>query len=299
MSSVTSRVKEIKQPRGGYIKPSMFSKTVFDDGIVLNESENVHASIIGMVVDYMTRFLMTGNAEDAFRISITGYCRRVAFLSDSTSEKDVKKSGILKEDKELSQEEAKQFIMTNDGDNSGFKLLRRIKGLDDDSIVAACKIATYDVWYRNIMWAMMAKGADDINPNKQTVDNIRTLIQRSLSFWNKVGPISSEGFVFAEKDSKENIIKSGYTSTVDSGDGDYLTEDTMWDFKVSKSGITSQNTLQILMYYIMGQHSDMDVYKSIKKLGFFNPRLNTMYVLDVDTISDDVIKAVETEVICY
>ena len=51
MSSVTSRVKEIKQPRGGYIKPSMFSKTVFDDGIVLNESENVHASIIGMVVD--------------------------------------------------------------------------------------------------------------------------------------------------------------------------------------------------------------------------------------------------------
>ena len=121
MSSVTSRVKEIKQPRGGYIKPSMFSKTVFDDGIVLNESENVHASIIGMVVDYMTRFLMTGNAEDAFRISITGYCRRVAFLSDSISEKDVKKSGILKEDKELSQEEAKQFIiMTNDGDNSGF-----------------------------------------------------------------------------------------------------------------------------------------------------------------------------------
>ena len=72
MSSVTSRVKEIKQPRGGYIKPSMFSKTVFDDGIVLNESENVHASIIGMVVDYMTRFLMTGNAEDAFRISILG-----------------------------------------------------------------------------------------------------------------------------------------------------------------------------------------------------------------------------------
>ena len=149
------------------------------------------------------------------------------------------------------------------------------------------------------MWAMIAKGADDINPDKQTMDNIRTLIQRSLSFWNKVGPISSEGFVFAEKDSKENIIKSGYTSTVDSGDGDYLTEDTMWDFKVSKSGITSQNTLQILMYYIMGQHSDMDVYKSIKKLGFFNPRLNTMYVLDVDTISDDVIKAVETEVICY
>lgn len=300
MSSVSRRSKEVKQPRGGYIKPSMFVKTVFEDGIVLNESENVHATIIGMVVDYMTRFLMTGNVEDAFRISIAGYFLRVDFLSCSLSEKDVKKSGILKKNKKLSQEEAKELIViANDGNNSIFRLLKQVNGLDDDSIIAACKIATYDVWYRNPIEAIMAKGAEDINPDKQTVDNIRTLIRRSLSFWDKVGPILSEGFIFAEKDSKGNLVKSGYTTTVDSGDGDYLTKDTMWDFKVSKSEITNKHTLQILMYYIMGQHSGMDIYKNIKKLGFFNPRLNTMYVLDVDTVSDEVIKTVETEVICY
>lgn len=300
MGSVTSRIKEVKQPRGGYVKPSMFAKTVFNDGIVLNENENVHASIIGMVVDYMTRFLMTGNAEDAFKISITGYCLRVDILSNSLSEKDVKKSGILKNNKTLSQEEAKKLIIiANDRDNSVFELLKQVKGLDDNSIIAACKIATYDVWYRNIMGAMMAKGAEDTNPDKQTINNIKTLIQRSLSFWDKVGPISTEGFVFAEKNSDGNVIKSGYTATVDSGDGDYLTKDTMWDFKVSKSEITNKHTLQILMYYIMGQHSDMDIYKSINKLGFFNPRLNTMYVLNVDDISDEVIKTIETEVICY
>lgn len=51
MSSVTDRVKKVKQPTGGYIKPSQFEMCKFDDGLVLNEAENVHASVIGMVVD--------------------------------------------------------------------------------------------------------------------------------------------------------------------------------------------------------------------------------------------------------
>ena len=43
----------------------------------------------------------------------------------------------------------------------------------------------------------------------------------------------------------------------------------------------------------------MDIYKNISKLGFFNPRLNAMYVLSVDSISNEIIKTVEREVICY
>ena len=46
MSSVTGRIGEIKQPRGGYIKPSQFEEITFNDDIELNE-ENVHASIMG------------------------------------------------------------------------------------------------------------------------------------------------------------------------------------------------------------------------------------------------------------
>ena len=53
MSSVTQRIKEIKQPRGGYIKPSQFKLQKIDDEKILNEQENVHASVIGMAVDYL------------------------------------------------------------------------------------------------------------------------------------------------------------------------------------------------------------------------------------------------------
>ena len=37
MSSVTNRIKQIKQPRGGYIKPSQFQKIVFNDKLTLYE----------------------------------------------------------------------------------------------------------------------------------------------------------------------------------------------------------------------------------------------------------------------
>ena len=78
-------------------------------------------------------------------------------------------------------------------------------------------------------------------------------IHRCLLFLETFGPVIAEDFVFAEENKKGIVVKSGYTPTVDSGDGDYLTSDTMWDFKVSRSKLTSKQTLQLLMYYIMGK----------------------------------------------
>ena len=92
----------------------------------------------------------------------------------------------------------------------------------------------------------MSKKASDINPDKKTIYNIKTLIERCINFWEDYGPIEVDGFTF------EN---GGYTDIVTSGDGDFLTYDTLWDFKVSKQEPKSDHTLQILMYYIMGKHT--------------------------------------------
>ena len=56
------------------------------------------------------------------------------------------------------------------------KLLSGIKGIDNQSIINACKIVTYDVWFRNPMGAIMAKGADETNPDMDTVNNIKILL---------------------------------------------------------------------------------------------------------------------------
>ncbi len=277
-SSVTERIRSIKQPKGGYIKPSEFEIVDMNDGIILNKEENVHGSVIGMAVDYLTRFNMGTDIVEAFKTSLQG-----AMLAEMIG--------------------AKKSVETSK------KLLKGIKGLDDKSIINACKLVTFDVWFRNPTSAMVSKGYKETNPDKATIQNIQTMVKRGIDFFNKYGQIVKEGFTFEpkKKDEKayEKMIKTGkgtyggYTAAVDSGDGDFLTVDTLWDFKVSKSKPTSKHTLQLLMYWIMGQHSGQEIYKKIKKLGIFNPRLNMVYLLDIKNVSDEIIKAVESEVICY
>ena len=259
MSSVTNRIKEIKQPRGGYIKPSSMKIIELNDGKTLNEQENIHSSVVGMSVDYMTRFKMGADINEAFRISLIG-AKGAEILG---------KKGFVKK--------------LND-------ILKNIKGLDDTSIINACKAVTFDVWHRNPKAAELAKGADETKPDKDTIENIKILIERSISFFENYGPITKDGFTFEEK---------GHTNVVDAGDGDFLTKDTLWDFKVSKSEPKSDHTLQLLMYYIMGKHSEQSCFDNIDKMGIFNPRLNKVYLIEVSSIPNETIKTIEKDVICY
>lgn len=260
MSSVTGRIAEIKQPKGGYIKPSQFEIYNRNDSLMLSENENVHASIIGMAVDYLTRFVMGTKVTEAFEIS-----RKCAVIAEQMFQQ---KGAIKKVE----------------------KLLLGVKELDNQSIINACKIVTYDVWFRNPMGAIMAKGANETNPDVDTINNIKIMVERSISFWKEYGPIIKDGFTFDP---------NGYTKVVNSGDGDYLTADVIWDFKVTKSKPTNKHTLQLLMYWIMGQHSGQDLYKNIQKIGIFNPRLNIVYLLDIKSVSKEIIMEVEKNIICY
>lgn len=278
MSSVTSRVKEVKQPRGGYIKPSAFVETKRHDDFVLNENENVHSAIIGMAVDYLTRFMLNGDVRKAFAVSIKGFLTADEY-------------GVPM------------------AEHTGERLISCITGLDDESIRCACKLVAFDVWYRNPNDAVRSKQSDEIEPDAATIENVRILVKRSLSFFEDYGPVVADEFSFCPE--TPNAMKyaemlktgkgmyGGYTSTVSTGDGDFLTADTMWDFKVSKSKPTSKHTLQLLMYWIMGQYSGQSVYEGIINVGIFNPRLNAVYTLDMSTVPDGVIGAVERDVICY
>ena len=259
MYSVTKRIGMVKQPRGGYINKKNLTVIQLDDGITLNEGENIHASLVGLSVDYMTRFMMGTKKEDAFSISLKGAMSLDLFTADK-----------------------KQSAMKN-----AVKLLADIKGLDKKSITNACKLAGYDVCFR--AGIIGYRPVEEINPDTNTIENIMTMINRSLSFWKEYGPITKDGFTF----------EGGYTDTISTGDGDYLTKDTLWDFKVSKDEPKPKYTLQLLVYYIMGMHSVHKEFKSIENLGIYNPRMNKVYTIGIDIIPQSVIDEVSTEVIGY
>ena len=249
--SVTQRIKEVKQPRGGYIKPKDFQPETLGGGMeALNLVENVHANLMGLAVDYMTRFMSGTSAKDAFKISLMGAAR------------------IHEVDKAAA-------------------LLSGIKGLDDTSITNAVKLSGFDTCFRAGVMGYMP--VDDINPDVPTTENVRIMVERSLHFLEVYGPKVLDGFTF----------EGGYSSVVSSGDGDFTTADTLWDFKVSKMPIKKEHTLQLLMYWRMGLRSIYPEFKSVEYLGIYNPRTNTVSRIAVADIPDDVIAQVETEVICY
>lgn len=250
--SVTGRVNSLKQPYGGYLGPKTFDVTYLEGGGIseLNPEENVHPILMGLAVDYLTRFMTGCPAEEAFEISFRGAC-------------------ILKK-KELY-----------------YALLQKVIGLDDQSIVSAIRLSGFDVAFR--AGKQGYRPVEDIYPDDATIANVRTMVERSLRFFEIYGPKVVDGLTF----------EGGYTKDIAVGDGDFLTTDTLWDFKVSKNKPTTKNTLQILVYWRMGLHSVHPEYKKVKYLGIYNPRMNVVYRHPVGTIPKATIKEVDREVIGY
>lgn len=249
--SVTQRLKKVKQPRGGYINPKTMEVIQCGEGIeALHSEENIRANLIGLAVDYLTRFMSGTPVEEAFKISFMGAL-------------------IIGE-----QDKAEE-------------LMKDVKGLDDASIINAVKLVGFDICFR--VGIMGYRPVDEIQPDAMTIDNVRVMVKRSLNFFNIYGPIVLDGFTF----------EGGYTEIVSSGDGDFTTSDTLWNFKVSKDKPKKEYTLQLLMYWIMGLHSIHPEFKNIKFLGIYNPRLNCVYRLNVSQIPSEVIAEVSTEVVGY
>lgn len=250
MVSVTQRIKQIKQPRGGYLSVKAFTVTTLDDAQVLNAEESIAASLVGTAVDCLSRFMDGTSVEEAFEISLLG---------------------------------ARAMRM----ESKAFGLLDDVKGLDDLSITKACQLAGFDSAFR--AGPLAYRPVEGIVPDQATITNIRIMVERSLSFFKVFGPVTADGFT----------MEGAYTATITTGDGDFLTKDTLWDFKVTTSKPNKDHTLQLLIYYLMGRRSIHPEFQTIENLGIFNPRQNTIYQLPISEISDEVIKEVETNVIGY
>lgn len=248
--SVTKRISQVKQPVRGYLPFKSMEEIVLNSAIELvdMENENISPAIVGTAVDYLTRFMLTGNVDEAFKIALYG--------------------------SKLARQEA-----------YGQQLAKNIVGLDTESIKNACKLVGFDSVVRaGLVFYKPIKDA-----NLETTGNIKEMVNRSLKFFSAYGPVIKDGFTF----------EGGYTNTINAGDGDFLTADTLWDFKVSKYPPKKEHTLQLLIYYFMGKNSIHDYFKPIKNIGLFNPRLNTVYLYKVEDLEPSYVIEINQFIIGY
>lgn len=98
----------------------------------------------------------------------------------------------------------------------------------------------------------------------------------------------------------EVCFPGAYTDCICKGDADVLCTDGLWDIKVSKYPPTRDNLLQVLVYHLMGMHSnERSRYEGVEGIGIYNPLLGREYTVDLSSISGEVLDEVRTKVIGY
>lgn len=169
--------------------------------------------------------------------------------------------------------------------NIALELLELINKDDlNSTILAAIKLVCYDEAYRTGNFSGIITDVPD-----SLIDDIRILLDRCAIFFENYGPVVNTQCTF----------EGGYSALISSGDGDFLTNDTLWDMKCSKYNMTTQNSLQLAMYYLMGYNSIHNEFKNIKYLGIFNPILNTVWTVDINSISNKVFYDICHEILGY
>lgn len=171
------------------------------------------------------------------------------------------------------------------------ELLAKLAGYQPSDAIPAegvdtiCKLSGFDSAFRAGFKAY--KPVSEIEPDEQTIADIQTLIARTVEFFEEAGPVLDSGFTFS----------GGYTDSIESGDADYLTKDTIWDLKVRKAQPNKNSTLQVLLYYLLSLHSDQPEFKDITKVGIYNPYLQCAWVVSVLSLDETMLKEVEQKVL--
>lgn len=269
--TVSQCAKHIKQPRGGYIKRTDFDTTKHFDEPIDSSIENISPSLVGLTVDYLTRFMIINDAKAAFDIPLKGV-RSIESVKD----------GLLG-----------SIITTNLGEDYNAEkvyndLIDEIYDcLDNKVIISAAKLSGFDIAYRRSPYDFY--GVDDINPDIETCSHIRQLVDRTLEILKYYGPVIDTGFDF----------KGAYTSNIVNGDADYLTKDTLWDLKVIKGYITKDHIFQLLLYWRLGMKSNKETFEKIKYIGIINPRRGESYRYDLSNIDNELVEFIDNDVIGY
>ena len=167
------------------------------------------------------------------------------------------------------------------------KYLDKNNEYNKEAVILLCNIVYFDIVYRSGQYS--EEDLFTCDPDDTTVFLINLYIQRTLEFFKEVGPVCATGFTFED----------AFTHLFTSGDGDFLTKNTIWDIKALKANPNAQQTLQVACYYVAAKHSKKEIYKNINSFGIFNPRKNTAWILNEEEVNSDVLSIVANQFMGY
>ena len=154
-------------------------------------------------------------------------------------------------------------------------LVQRASGLSDDAIASVCRLSAYDY---NDLWGKPQE------PSAETLSQIREMAERGARFLEKHGPKSANGFVFG----------AGFTDDLAADPWVFTAGGTLWALKTSSSRLNKNDTLHILLHYLVGRHYIPEI-GAVKSIGVYNARLDTAYTMSIAGIPRKTMQSVERD----
>ncbi|KRL84424.1 hypothetical protein [Ligilactobacillus equi] len=155
------------------------------------------------------------------------------------------------------------------------RLLDNIQGLDKLSVELAATLLPFDIYYRSGNF-----NNTNLLINEQTYQNTIQLVNRCE--WFIKACKSKNGYIDTDV-----TFEGAYNDFIVNGDADFMTDRVLIDIKVSKYAPNENHAMQILLYYIMGLHSEnKEKFEKLTHLAIYNPRLHSAWTYPVSKISN-------------
>lgn len=249
MFTSISKAAEIAAAYSKTFETLEWEEIYFHDGFQLNDKECIASGIVGSAVDYLSRMMITGDKNKAFKIPL--WLTNIPFLANSSIGKSVD------------------------------EIFEQITDLDSESIINACYLVCFDEYTRGRdIKCVVRKQVRLLNLRKaypheylSAIGNIRMMVLRCIAYFKQHEPVIDTGF----------CVK--YDSVF--GDGDFLTETELCDIKTGRQKPSLTDKRQVLLYWYVGLHTEGLDFSKIDTLSIFNPRLNMAWKLKVSQLPED------------
>lgn len=289
MLTVTERIKTMTKKSGTYIEtigelpvvslrefegsPKSFTLEELDYEMDLHarDSESVSPSVIGPAVEGLFKMAMGQNASVAFRASFLG-----AILLDNIGELGEKPDEFIV-GRHASQA---QGLMDQLGATLGKgKPYEAKHGID---------LCTYDVVYRTGNPAYY-------RPYSRLTLETEENVYRMVDYAKEVFKDLHEGDTVKEV----AFDKESFGRYIAKGDGDFMTDQTLWDMKVWTKSFDKKVYIQLLCYYLLGMNgrTTRAHYENLEYIGVINPRLQESHRLRIADIPQADLDLVREKVI--
>ena len=160
------------------------------------------------------------------------------------------------------------------------RLRAGVSGLDDASIANVCQLCVYDGNPHRTRGKI-------VEPNETTRSNIREMAERSLAFAEARGGTAAVGFAFGSG-------PDGMAADL----GTFIAGDAMWILDTAATAPGKKDTLRLLVHYLLGRSSSPE-FAGVRRIGIYNPRLDTAYSIDVAEIPRKALKSVDHDYVGY